>query len=49
MSMKNFNDTNWNRTSDLPICSTAQHCATVGPKWNIKRVSLKTLSVAKII
>ena len=23
MSMKNSNDTNWNRTSDLPICSTA--------------------------
>ena len=24
MSMKNFNDTIWNRTSDLPICSTAK-------------------------
>ena len=23
MSMKNPNDTSWNRTSDLPICSTA--------------------------
>ena len=23
MSMKNSNDTIWNRTSDLPICSTA--------------------------
>ena len=23
MSMKNANDTIWNRTSDLPICSTA--------------------------
>jgi len=23
MSMKNSNDTGWNRTSDLPICSTA--------------------------
>jgi hypothetical protein len=22
MSMKNFNDTIWNRSSDLPICST---------------------------
>jgi len=23
MSMKNFNDTIWDRTSDLPVCSTA--------------------------
>jgi len=23
MSMKNSNDTSWDRTSDLPICSTA--------------------------
>ena len=23
--MKNFNDTIWNRTSDLPICSAAPH------------------------
>ena len=23
MSMKNSNDANWNRTRDLPICSTA--------------------------
>jgi len=23
MSMKNCNDTSWDRTSDLPICSTA--------------------------
>jgi len=23
MSMKNSNDTTWNRTSDLPICSAA--------------------------
>ena len=26
MSMKNPNDTIWNRTSDLPICSTAHVC-----------------------
>ena len=27
--MKNDSDTIWNRTSDLPICSTAlNHCAT---------------------
>ena len=26
MSMKNSNDTIWNRTSDLPICSTAKTC-----------------------
>ena len=25
MSMKNSNDTIWNRTSDLPICSTAPY------------------------
>ena len=29
MSMKNSNDTIWDRRSDLPICSTAlNHCAT---------------------
>ena len=25
MSMKNSNDTTWNRTSDLPICNTAPY------------------------
>ena len=30
--MKNSNDTIWNRTSDLPICSAAlNHCATAVP------------------
>jgi hypothetical protein len=28
MSMKNSNDTLWNRTGDLPIYSTFNHCAT---------------------
>jgi hypothetical protein len=28
MSMKNSNDTTWNRNSDLPICSTV-HCIRV--------------------
>jgi len=29
MSMKNYNDTIWNRTSDFPICSTAPVCVWV--------------------
>jgi hypothetical protein len=33
MSMKNFNDTIWDRTSDLPICSTTrQPLCHRGPK-----------------
>ena len=32
MSIKNSNDTSWDRTSDLPICSTdLNHCATAVP------------------
>jgi hypothetical protein len=29
MSMKNSNDTIWNRTSDLPICSKVQEMKSV--------------------
>ena len=31
--MKNSNDTIWNRTSDLPICSTAQRRLKEGIEW----------------
>jgi len=32
MSLKNSNDTSWDRTSDLPICSQhLNHCATAVP------------------
>jgi len=35
VSMKNSNDTIWNRTNDLPICVAQHlnHCATVVPKF----------------
>ena len=32
MSMKNSNDTIWNRTSYIPICSAAPYCATAVPQ-----------------
>ena len=36
------NDTRWDRTSDLPICSTAPyHCATVVPPLHISFVYYK--------
>jgi len=33
MSMKNSNNTRWDRTSDLPICSTALLCVSTTPNF----------------
>ena len=35
MSMKNSNDTSWNRTSDLPICSTGSKVESCRSKSNV--------------
>ena len=41
MSLKNFYDTSWDRTSDLPICSTA-------PKNVLKKLKYAADQVAEL-
>ena len=43
MSMKNSNDTVWDRTNDLPICSKPlNHCATAVPSASVVKCIIKT-------
>ena len=45
MSMKNSNDTSWDRTSDLPICSRGPPMIITKPVINVSRSACKATDI----